>query len=363
MAEIQIKIKFNKGEQIIKEFTVLSDMFIDDLRIIIEEEFKIAPYKQNLIFKGKMLQNQKKIEDYKISNNDIILLVEKVGETGDKVGLSNISAQSGVGARGQINYDLLKQPMGSAGDINQMIEAMKIPEIAGQVETLFDDPNVLDAMMQNPQIKAMCDMNPHIKDLITNKELMKSMLQPENLERMKKIQEGTATMQDIMNMVNPNGGANNNTNLDINNNNWINTNNNFNNPLGMFGMPMINPFMMNPMMMGLPNIFGQGFRNNNFNNNLNNNNIRPGIKKRIQSAKPKIRTDLKKNMTMNSMNTNLNIEKNGDEIIPNIQKEKNHEMYPDIYKNRKNDSGPKIMKVIKKTSNKKFGNKDIIDTN
>jgi len=105
-------------------------------------------------------------------------------------------------------------------------------------------------------------------------------------------------------------------------------------------------------------------RDNNFNNNLNNNNnIRPGIKKRIQSAKPKIRTDVKKNMTMNSMNTNLNIEKNGDEIIPNIQKEKNNEMYPDIYKNGKNDSGPKIMKVIKKTSNKKFVNKDIIDTN
>ena len=272
MAEIQIKIKFNKGEQIIKEFTVLSDMFIDDLRIIIEEEFKIAPYKQNLIFKGKMLQNEKKIEDYKISNNDIILLVEKVGETGDKVGLTNILAQSGTGARGQINYDLLKQPMGFGGDINQVIEAMKIPEIAGQVDTLFDDPNVLDAMMQNPQIKAMCDMNPHIKDLITNKELMKNMLLPENLERMKKIQEGTATMQDIMNMVNLNGGANNNnSNLDINNNNWSNTNNNFNNPLGMFGMPMGNPFMMNPMMMGLPNIFGQGLGNNNFNNNLNNN--------------------------------------------------------------------------------------------
>ena len=104
-------------------------------------------------------------------------------------------------------------------------------------------------------------------------------------------------------------------------------------------------------------------RDNNFYNNSNNINIRPGIKKRIQSAKPKIRTDLKKNMTMNYMNSNLNMEKNGDEIIPDVQKEKNSEIYPDIYKDGKQDSGPKITKIIKKTSNKKFGNKDNISTN
>ena len=102
-------------------------------------------------------------------------------------------------------------------------------------------------------------------------------------------------------------------------------------------------------------------RDNNFisNNSYNNtNNMRAGIKKRIQSAKPKIRTDLKKNMTMN-MNSNLNMEKNSDEIVPDIRKEKNDELYPDIYKNGKNDMGPKITKIIRKTSSKKFGNNDI----
>ena len=127
MTEIQIKIKYTKGETIIKEFTVLSDMFVEDLRLIIEEELKIPPYKQNLIFKGKMLHNEKKLEDYKISNNDLILLIEKFGETGDKVGLNKVTGQTGVGAPGQINYDLLKQPMGFNGNLDQVIEAMKIP--------------------------------------------------------------------------------------------------------------------------------------------------------------------------------------------------------------------------------------------
>ena len=275
MTELQIKVKYSKGQVNIKEFSILSDMLIDDLRIIIEEEFKIPPYKQNLIYKGKMLQNEKKIEDYKISNNDIILLVEKVGETGEKVGLTNVKGQTGVGAPGQINYDLLKQPMGFQGDLGQVIEAMKIPEIAGQVDSMFDDPNIINSMLENPQVKALCDLNPNIKNLLTNKEFMKSMLQPENLERMKKIQDGTANFGDMLHMANLNGGDNNNmnnnwgNNMNMNmNNNW--SNNNMNNPFGMFGMPMFNPLLMNPMMRGMPNLFGQGLGNN-LNNNANNN--------------------------------------------------------------------------------------------
>lgn len=271
MTEISIKIKFNKGEQIIKEFSILNDMTVEDLRLIVEEEFKVPAYKQNLIYKGNMLQNEKKLEDYKISNNDMILLVEKIGETGDKVGLNKVSGQSGIGVPGQINYDLLKQPMSFSGDINQLAEAMKIPEIAGQMDAVLDDPNVMNAMMQNPQIKAMCDMFPNVKDLMMNKEFMKKMLSPENLERLQRLQNGNASMEDLM------GG------LRIGNNT---NNNNFGglgggaNPFGSLGMgmPMGNPFLMNPMFMGgmggQPNLFGQGF-NNNFNSNFNSNNMTP----------------------------------------------------------------------------------------
>jgi ubiquilin len=257
MTEINIKVKFTKsGQTTVKEFQLVSDMLVEELRLIIEEELKVPSYKQNLIFKGKMLQNEKKLEDYKISNNDLILLVEKIGETGEKAGLNKVSGQSGIGTPGQINYDLLKQPMGYHGDLTQLIEAMKIPEIAGQMDSIFDDPNIMDAMMQNPQIKAMIAMNPGIKDLLTNKEFMKNMLQPENLERLKRFQDGTATLQDVA------GGLGLNMNNNMNNNNWANTGN----PFGMYGMPMGNPFMMNPLL----NLYGGGFGNN-FNNNNNNN--------------------------------------------------------------------------------------------
>ena len=270
MTEISIKIQFNKGEKIIKEFSILNDMTVEDLRLIVEEEFKVPTYKQNLIYKGKMLQNEKKLEDYKISNNDIILLVEKIGETGDKVGLNKVSGQSGIGVPGQINYDLLKQPMNFSGDINQLVEAMKIPEIAGQMDAIFDDPNVMNAMMQNPQIKAMCDMFPNVKDLMMNKEFMKKFLSQENLERLQRLQNGNATMDDLM------GGFGLGNNRNNNNLNGLGGLGGGTNPLGAFGMPMGNPFLMNPMFMGgQPNLFGQGLNNNNFNSNFNNNNMTP----------------------------------------------------------------------------------------
>jgi hypothetical protein len=227
MTEIKIKIKYNKGEAPIKELNVLSDMRIEDLRLIIEEEFKIPSFKQNLIFKGKMLQNEMKLEDYNISNNDIILLFEKFGEEKEKIGLNKVTGQTGVGAPGQINYDLLKHPMGFGGDLNQLLEVMKIPEIAGQIDSMIDDPNVMEAMMQNPQIKALCDLNPAIKNLMTNKEFMKNMLNPKNIEMMKNIQEGN---------FNPPQNLFNNTG--INNNN--------------FGFNFFNP-----MMMGQPNFSSQ----------------------------------------------------------------------------------------------------------
>ena len=258
MTEINIKIKYNKGGITIKELTILSDMKIEELRVIIEEEFKIPTFKQNLIFKGRMLKNEKKIEDYNITNNDIILLVEKLGEEKEKEGLKNVTGQSGVGAPGQINYDLLKQPMGFGGNINQVIEAMKIPEIQGQMESMMDDPNVIEAMMQNPQMKALCEINPGIKDLMTNKEFIKNMLKPENLEAMKNLQEGNFNPNSAPNLFN-----------------FPNNNNNFGNN---FGFNLFNP-MMNPLMMGQPNFFSQR------NTNMTKEQLKEKYKNEIQSIK------------------------------------------------------------------------------
>ena len=294
MTEIKIKIKYNKGDPPLKELNLLSDMKIEDLRLIIEEEFKIPPFKQNLIFKGKMLQNEKKLEDYNITNGDIILLFEKIGEEKEKSGLNKVSGQSGIGVRGQINYDLLKQPMAFGGNMDQVMEAMKIPEIAGQVESMMDDPNIMEAMLENPQIKALCDLNPAIRSMITNKEFMKSMFSPENLEKMKNIQEGKMDP----NQFNPNFG---NFNNNFNNNNFNNFNNN---NFGLFNM-------FNPNMMNQPNIFSQG------NSNMTKEQLKEKYKNEIKAIKDMGFDDEEK--IINALQkTNGNINASIERLISNI---------------------------------------------
>ena len=96
-------------------------------------------------------------------------------------------------------------------------------------------------------------------------------------------------------------------------------------------------------------------------NNINNNNIKPMFKKRIQSAKPKTRTDIK-NINGNKIMPQLQqIVKDGDKsgFVSEVQKTKN-EMFPDIYEpgNSKNEEGPKITRIFRKTSSKKGGSKD-----
>ena len=269
-------------------------MKIEDLRLIIEEEFKIPSFKQNLIFKGKMLQNEKKLEDYSITNGDIILLFEKIGEEKEKSGLNKVSGQSGIGVRGQINYDLLKQPMAFGGNMDQVMEAMKIPEIAGQVESMMDDPNIMEAMLENPQIKALCDLNPAIRSMITNKEFMKSMFSPENLEKMKNIQEGKMDP----NQFNPNFG---NFNNNFNNNNFNNFNNN---NFGLFNM-------FNPNMMNQPNIFSQG------NSNMTKEQLKEKYKNEIKAIKDMGFDDEEK--IINALQkTNGNINASIERLISNI---------------------------------------------
>ena len=287
MTEIKIKIKYNKAEPPLKELNLISDMKIEDLRLIIEEEFKIPSFKQNLIFKGKMLQNEKKLEDYNITNGDIILLFEKIGEEKEKSGLNKVSGQSGIGVRGQINYDLLKQPMAFGGNMDQVMEAMKIPEIAGQVESMMDDPNIMEAMLENPQIKALCDLNPAIRSMITNKEFMKSMFSPENLEKMKNIQEGNFNQPQF----NPNLG-------NINNNFNFNNNNNF-------GFNLFNPNMMNMNM------------NQNNSNNMTIEQLKEKYKNEIQTIKD-MGFDNEEKIINALQKTNGNINASIERLISNI---------------------------------------------
>ena len=94
-------------------------------------------------------------------------------------------------------------------------------------------------------------------------------------------------------------------------------------------------------------------QNNNMINNNMKNEVKPTIKKRIQSARPKSRTDL--NLNRSKFQQQQSVRKTVTNAeLSETQKAKN-EMFPAIYENSSgnNEEGPKITKIYRKTSNKK----------
>ena len=258
--EIKITIKQANASKKTEILQISPECTIDDLRELISVKFNIPPIKQNLILKGHILTNGKTIQESNIKDKDIILLVEKIGVGQKQNNLPKVPLQSGHGAPGQINYDLLRQPIGGNINLEQFNQLLSNPLISSQLNDMIDDPNIISAMLDNPQIKPLLDANPFMRSIMSNPEFLRNMLKPENIRAMQDMMENRENMMNSMNQP----MNNNNMNLNNNNNN-INQNNN-----NMFRGMNMNPLMMNPLMMAQ---MQQMFQNrNNNNNNQNNNN-------------------------------------------------------------------------------------------
>ena len=251
--EITITIKQANASKKTEILQISPECTIDDLRELISIKFNIPPIKQNLILKGHILKDGKTIQESNIKDKDIILLVEKIGVGQKQNNLPKVPLQSGHGAPGQINYDLLRQPMGGNVSFEQLNHILSIPEFSSQLNDMINDPNIISAMLDNPQIKPLLDANPFMRSIMSNPEFLRNMLKPENIKAMQDM------MQNRDNLIN---SLNNNTSTNNNNNN-MNNNNNQNN--------MNNPFMMNnPFIMARMQQMFQNMNNRN-NNNSNDN--------------------------------------------------------------------------------------------
>ena len=303
-SDLKIKIKQTNGSQQTHEIEISNDNTIQELKLKIEAQFGITPSKQNLIYRGHILFNEKRIEDCQIKSGDTILLVEKMSATAAETNSSpvpQVPLQSGIGPINQINYDLLRQPMGGNVSIEQMEQILSHPLLAGQLDELLKDPQVIKAMMENPAIKPLVDSNPMMKALLSNPEFMKSMFQPENLRMLKNLQQG-------MNSFPMPGSSDTNANT---NQNAQNTNSN----------PNPNPFVFNPFLMGMgmnnqnPNPFfmnPMGFgQNMNFNQQpqqqLTPEQLKEKYKTQIEQLK-EMGFDNEDNMIQALIKTNGNVE-------------------------------------------------------
>ena len=73
---IKIKVKMNQNQKLY-EISILKHDTIKKLKEEVEKKTSIPVLQQNLVYKGKALKDENKLNDYEIDNDAIITLVKK----------------------------------------------------------------------------------------------------------------------------------------------------------------------------------------------------------------------------------------------------------------------------------------------
>lgn len=144
--EISIKIKRTNINTSI-DIKIAKESTISELKEIIQEKSGIEPSRQTLVYKGKILVDNKTLNEYSVDNDHSLILVEKAvnTETISSSTSSNPNAnprpftmQAGLGTPGVINTDLLRQPIGGGNlDINTAMDMMSNPQVQQAMNEVF----------------------------------------------------------------------------------------------------------------------------------------------------------------------------------------------------------------------------------
>jgi ubiquilin len=244
--QITIKIK-QSSNNVISNVTISKSEKVVELKKAITDITGIDAIKQNLVYKGRILFDDKVLSDYNLENDHTIILVEKAGNSStvqDPNKVLNMPMQTGLGIPGQINTDLLRQPLNTNlgnVDLEGMANLMNNPEVRQNMNAMLSDPSVINAMLENPSIKPMLDANPYLRNMMSNPQFLQTMMDPTFLQN----------MSTMMNNRNTTTNTNTNTNTNMNTNNMnpfmnMNMMNMMNNPFLMGTMSNQNTYMGNP---------------------------------------------------------------------------------------------------------------------
>ena len=260
--EITIKIKMTSNAQVYTLKVNKSDT-IEVLKEKCSKETSVPAQSQNLVYKGRILSNEKLVSDYNIDNDHTIILVKKhipsqtsttenkpstqtTSTSNTNTNTNNYSNNSNNNNSNNNNYnpfmglggqmpDLsqlgslmgnidpnslndMMQNLGNGGGLGNMGMGMN-PQMMGQLlsnpmymqmmQNMLQNPQMLQMAINSPQMRQLAQNNPQMQALLNNPQLLQQILNPQ-------------TLQMMSNMFQSMGGGNNNPN---NNNNNTNNNN------------------------------------------------------------------------------------------------------------------------------------------
>ena len=244
--EIQVKIKMTSNAQVYTVKVLKSDT-VQTLKEKCQKESSIPPESQNLVYKGRILSNEKLISDYKIENDHTIILVKRhapsTTTTENKTTTSSTTSNTNTSntnnntsnnnntnnkpdlssLMGNIDPNELNNMMQSLGGMGglgnlgnlgmggmnpqMMSQMLNNPMMMQMMQNMLSNPEMLQMVINSPQMRQMAQNNPQMQAILSNPQLLQQMLNPQTLQMMSNMLQGMG------------GNANANNNGNNNNNN------------------------------------------------------------------------------------------------------------------------------------------------
>jgi ubiquilin len=250
--EILVKVKQTSANKT-DEIKIEKNASILEFKAKIEELTQMKPEHQNLVYKGRILANDKTLADYGVQNEHCIILVKKYVEekkeetvktSDNNTGTNNTGSNLNTG-NNNLNNNLNQDPFSMFGqggldsgfgglggnlggglggnvDMSQISQLMGNPMYQQAMDQMLSNPQMLQRMLDDPRIKPMLDANPHLRGMMSNPDFMRMMMNPQTLNSMMNMQgglnrgtgqnTGTSTSTSTSNTGTNNLGGNNNTN-------------------------------------------------------------------------------------------------------------------------------------------------------
>lgn len=224
--EIKIKIK-QTSSNITDEILINEDATVAELKSKIEEKTGFKPEVQNLVYKGRILANDKTLNSYGLKSDHVVILVKKyVEEKKPEVSSNTTNSTSTINpspsvantSSSNLNQDPFSMYGGLGGDIggglgglggfgglggsgglggnmdiNQISSLMSNPMYQQAMDSLLSNPQMLQQMLNNPQIKPLLDQNPQLRAMMSNPEFLRTMMNPQTLQGMTSMMGGQNT--------------------------------------------------------------------------------------------------------------------------------------------------------------------------
>lgn len=201
---IEVIIKTAPGGQ---KFSVTCEpnILISEFKALLETECSIPPAQQRLIYKGHVLRDVKKLEEYNVENQHTVLLVKgKAPGANTPASASSTSTSSsaaspaspanptpnpaqpnpapanpfanlmsggmgGMGGLGGMGGMGAMNPMAMQQHLMQNPEMMRNVMQSPMVQSMMNNPELMQQLItSNPQIQAMVDSNPQLAHILND---------------------------------------------------------------------------------------------------------------------------------------------------------------------------------------------------